>query len=276
MKDRFNNFNNIFNCSDCNKTLWRVKTLPNGKKVCPKCYEEYIKIENDKKIRKKAYIDLTSRDLIDKDLSDLVYNFFQIKYNNNPNELEIEKLWKLLKNKYKIEIEYDSFFEIIRIVYNIIKEKKELQSFEQEINPKKKPIETNNFSCVICETQIDKQTYEYSINNFNKALCTNHQGTKYHRDLFFALKSRRIPCEFEAYDGHKHIDIAIHDIKLYIEVDGPYHSLDPKQFLADLKRDRFSREGGYQTRRFNNEFIEKHLDEIADILRDVYLKFKNG
>ena len=94
--------------------------------------------------------------------------------------------------------------------------------------------------------------------------------------FFFALKKRGIPCEFEAYDGHKHVDIAIHDIKLYIEVDGLQHSLDPDQLLNDLKRDKFSNEGGYQTKRFNNEVIDKHLDRIADALKELYVKVKNN
>jgi len=78
------------------------------------------------------------------------------------------------------------------------------------------------------------------------------------------LKKRGIPYEFEAYDGHKRIDIAIHDIKLYIQVDGEQHTIDSNQFIDDLKRDKFSNEGGYQTRRFTNNIISEHIDEIAD------------
>ena len=191
MKSRYHNFDNIFNCPDCNKTLWRVKTLSDGKKVFPTCYEKYLKIENDEKTRKKAYIDLTSRDLIDKGLSDLIFNFFEKRYIKNPNEDEVKKLWNLFKLKYNLEIEYDSFFEIIKIVYQKIHEKIELDSFEKEITPEKLKFENNIYFCAVCNSQIDKQTYEYSINNYNKALCSNHHGTKHHRNLFFCIKKTR-------------------------------------------------------------------------------------
>ena len=145
-----------------------------------------------------------------------------------------------------------------------------MASFEKELLSGKRHEDNTGYFCIVCKSKIDKDTYDYSYKYFNKALCKKHQGNKYHRDLFFALRKRGIPCEFEAYDGHKHVDIAIHDIKLYIEVDGDQHSIDSKQFLADLKRDKFSKEGGYQTRRFNNRIIDDHLKEIADNLLEAY------
>jgi very-short-patch-repair endonuclease len=136
------------------------------------------------------------------------------------------------------------------------------------------PVEIINYHCDICKSQIDKETYEFSIKIFDKALCLNHQGNKHPRDLFVALKKRDVPCEFEAYDGYKFVDIAIHDIKLYIEVGETLNTSNPKQFLEDLKQDKFSSQGGYQTRRINTESIEKYLDEIVDTLKEIYENVK--
>ena len=281
MKDKIDKFDKIFNCPKCNKTLWQYKICKDGIKLCPICYKEYLKEENEKTAKKhkeenektakkQAYIELKTKELINKGLSELIYNFFEKKYSDNPTEEELQKLWKFLKLKHSLEIECDSFFKIVYSIYESHKEKKDLESFEQDIMTKSPPVEMNNYHCDICKSQIDKETYEFSIKIFDKALCLNHQGNKNPRDLFVALKKRGIPCEFEAYDGYKFVDIAIHDIKLYIEVGETLSSTNPKQFLDDLKRDMFSNQGGYATRRINNESIEKYLDEIADTLKEIY------
>ena len=176
--------------------------------------------------------------------------------------------------KYNLEIEYDSFFKIISGIYDTDREHKELESFEKDLLQQDPHSEMTDYRCVICKTKLDKQTFEFSNKNFNKPLCPEHQGTENHRNLFFALKKRNVPCEFEAYDGFKFVDIAIHEIKLYIEVGETLNPFDAKKFLADLKNDRFTSQGGYQTRRLNDEFINEHLDELADTLKEVYIKAK--
>lgn len=276
MKDKLQKFDNIFNCPKCNKTLWQYSILKDGTKVCPKCYEKYMKVENEKTAVDQVYVETMTRELIAKGLSDLIFNFFEKKYNENSNEEELKKLWKLITKKHNLEIEYDSFFDIIKKIYESHKEQKDLESFELDLIPKSAPsYEICNYICDICKSKIDKETYDFSIKVFNKSLCINHQGTKHPRNLFVALKKRGIPCEFEAYDGYKYVDIAIHDIKLYIEVGETLITSNPKQFLEDLKNDRFSSQGGYQTRRINQESIDKYLDEIADTLKEVYNKIKN-
>jgi very-short-patch-repair endonuclease len=274
MNDLIEKFDNIFNCPKCKKTLWRYKKLPDGRSVCISCYDIYMKKKNENIKRKLAYIELASRDLINNGLSGIIMNFFEKKYNKNPIESEVVKLWKLLYLNYKQDIDYEIFFDVINKVYDIVKEKNDLESFEKDLNPEKKSIKNRSYNCMVCKSKIDKKTYNYSNKYFNKALCKKHQGTKHHKDLFLALKKRGIPCEFEAYDGNKHIDIAIHDIKLYIEVDGKQPSIDSKQFIADLKRGTFSDEEGYQTRRFTNKMIDEHLEEIAENLKEAYEKIK--
>jgi len=271
---KFQKFDNIFNCPRCNKTLWQYQITKDGKKLCPDCYQEYLKEENERTSKKQDYIEKKTKEVIDRGLTDLIFNFFEKKYSANPTEEELKKLWKLLKIKYETDIEYDSFFEIINGIYKNNKEKRELESFEQDLMRRSQPDEKGSYYCAVCKAQIDKQTYEFSYKNFNKGLCSNHQGTQQQRDLYFALKKRGIPCEFEAYDGYKNIDIAIHDIKLYIEIGETLDLSDYNKFLDDLRKDRFTSQGGYQTRRVNNEIIDGHLDELSETIKEIYLKSK--
>lgn len=123
MNDLIEKFDNIFNCPNCKKTLWRYKKLPDGTSVCISCYDIYMKKKNENIKRKLAYIELASRDLIDNGLSDLIFNFFEKKYNINPIESEVVIFWKLVYLEYKQDIDYDIFFDVISNVYNIIKQK---------------------------------------------------------------------------------------------------------------------------------------------------------
>jgi len=123
MREVIQRFDNIFNCPNCKKTLWRYKKLPDGKSVCISCYDFYMKKKNENIKRKLAYIESVSKDLINNGLSELIFNFFENKYNINPIESEVVKLWKLLYLKYKQDIDYEIFLNVISNVYNIVKEK---------------------------------------------------------------------------------------------------------------------------------------------------------
>lgn len=85
--------------------------------------------------------------------------------------------------------------------------------------------------------------------------------------------------ELEKWDGHKHIDIAIVEAKVNIEVDGKQHNLDKEQALRDLQRTYFSFKKGYVTLRIPNclvqdaatiertaKFIDKFLKESDEQL----------
>lgn len=67
----------------------------------------------------------------------------------------------------------------------------------------------------------------------------------------------------EYSDGHKHVDIAILESKIFIEVDGLHHFIDPKQIQADFKRNHYSDGDDYDTIHIPNLIIEHHCDEIA-------------
>jgi DNA-directed RNA polymerase subunit M/transcription elongation factor TFIIS len=123
MNDLIEKFDNIFNCPKCKKTLWRYKKLPDGRSVCISCYDLYMKSKNQKIKRKLADIESAARDLINQGLSDLIFNFFEKEYNINPIESEVVKFWKLLSQKYKLDIDYEIFIDVISKVYNIVKKK---------------------------------------------------------------------------------------------------------------------------------------------------------
>jgi very-short-patch-repair endonuclease len=96
------------------------------------------------------------------------------------------------------------------------------------------------------------------------ATQTTHEAIR----LYFALKVRGVPAEMEKFDGFKHIDIAIPEAKINIEVDGGHHNYNDMQALADLKRTFFSFLKGYYTIRIPNSLVynESVLNETADFI----------
>lgn len=111
---------------------------------------------------------------------------------------------------------------------------------------------------------IEKMPNEYRLEKTNYA-------TPQAEMLYNALIKRGIKCEKEKWDGYKHIDIAITWAKINIEVDGNQHYTDPKQMIADYKRNYYSNLKGYQTIRLPNFIIEQDLDEVADSIAQVAL-----
>ena len=137
-----------------------------------------------------------------------------------------------------------------------------------------------NFKCLECNYNIPQDVYNYSTNRYGVPLCMHHQKWVEHMSyetsvwtikLYFALKMRSIPAELEKYDGYKHVDIAIPDAKIYIEVDGSQHNLNAHQALTDLKRTYHSLLDGYYTIRIPNSltYNDMMLDETADYLADL-------
>jgi len=84
-----------------------------------------------------------------------------------------------------------------------------------------------------------------------------------------ALLKRGIKTALEYWDGYKHIDIAILDVKIYIEIDGLHHYTDSRQIEADLERDYFSNKDDFETIHIPNELIDKHLEKIAEAISRV-------
>lgn len=131
--------------------------------------------------------------------------------------------------------------------------------------------------CIECGRNISSYEFKYSIDRFSIPLCREHQDwiqfmstqTTFEAiRLYFALKLRRVPAEMEKFDGFKHIDIAIPEAKINIEVDGGHHNYSDRQALADLKRTYFSFLKGYYTIRIPNSLVynESVLNETADFI----------
>lgn len=92
--------------------------------------------------------------------------------------------------------------------------------------------------------------------------------TKEVRDLRRELRTRGIKVYTELYDGYKHIDLALPDARLNVEVDGIQHLTNPKQIVADLNRSYHSNNRDYATMHIPNEMIRLHLEEIAGALAE--------
>lgn len=104
----------------------------------------------------------------------------------------------------------------------------------------------------------------------------NITPTKQTNILNEALKKRGIETKTEHWDGHKHIDIAILESKIYIEIDGLHHFTKPEQIKADFKRSHFSDKADFDTIHIPNPLIETHLEEIADALAEVIKERQGG
>jgi len=133
------------------------------------------------------------------------------------------------------------------------------------------------YYCNKCKKEIDNEVYAYSIKKYHRILCINCQKgslkekvsepTPLSNKLYLALKKQGVPAKLEKYDGYKHIDIAVPEAKVNIEVDGGHHNFDHKQALSDLKRTYYSfKKGGYLTLRIPNSLLENHFDETVNYI----------
>ncbi|MEM2131361.1 MAG: DUF559 domain-containing protein [Candidatus Woesearchaeota archaeon] len=130
------------------------------------------------------------------------------------------------------------------------------------------------YYCNNCKENITYEEYNYSMNNYNRALCrkcqnldnNENKATPLAKKLYSALKKKGVPAKLELYDGHKHIDIAIPDAKVNIEVDGGHHNFDYKQALSDLKRTYYSFKKGYLTLRIPNSLLINHFEETVNYI----------
>lgn len=93
--------------------------------------------------------------------------------------------------------------------------------------------------------------------------------------LYDALCKRGLKVELEYSDGHKTVDLAILDPRIFIEVDGIQHFTNPEQILRDFKRYHYSDGDDFNTFYVTNQIIDNHLEEVANALAKVVeLKLK--
>ena len=137
------------------------------------------------------------------------------------------------------------------------------------------------YYCNSCKASISAAVFQYSMDQYGRALCRacqpskekspktklKPQSTPEAQLLFKALKSRGVPAKLELFDGFKHIDIAIPEAMVNIEVDGVHHNFNKRQALADLKRTFHSFKKGYVTLRIPNSLVTReNLVETADYI----------
>jgi very-short-patch-repair endonuclease len=266
----------ILRCARCNEMIWlNYYELPDKTVICQNCGER------DRKQERQRKIDETFQSL-SKQASNVLNKFVE-KYQGKYSTEDRNKLLDLLEVKYQIHITLDDLNDVLYVIEKRIEETERIQSleeFEKELLGKKEDIHKKidaiikedvdtKYYCTVCNNLIDKKNFDYTKTHFGKPLCVTHQGTRYQRMLFEALKQRGIECEFEAYDGFKHIDIAIPKARLYLEIDGGHHSTDPTQLDKDLWRDEYSSKEGFQTIHYTNQQIAENLTAIADALVEV-------
>ena len=84
--------------------------------------------------------------------------------------------------------------------------------------------------------------------------------------LHDALRQRGVHSFIDKWDGHKHIDIAIPESMINIEIDGIQHNTSPQQALADLNRTYYSYKKGYFTLRIPNSLIRTNFENCLDLV----------
>lgn len=133
--------------------------------------------------------------------------------------------------------------------------------------------------CNECERDITNDELDYSEKLYMRPLCFNCQhddnvskGTPQAMKLCRALRYAGYQAYMELFDGHKHIDIAIPDVKLNIEVDGLQHVFNRRQRLSDLKRTGYSFSKGYDTHRVRNSLIDNDFDATVKRILGVLAK----
>lgn len=80
------------------------------------------------------------------------------------------------------------------------------------------------------------------------------------------LENLGVRVRSQVPDGHKHIDLAIPDAKINIEVDGPRHWTNANQIVSDLERSHGSDDLGYYTIHISNDHINSEVKKIANAL----------
>ena len=137
--------------------------------------------------------------------------------------------------------------------------------------------------CSKCENSLSKKEFNYSIKFYSIILCRDCQNkylplknnfekkknksTPEAIKLYNILIKLGIPAKLQQYDHFKHIDIAIPEAKINLEIDGMQHNYSEKQALADLKRNYYSLKKGYVTLHLPNQLIREKAYETAKFLK---------
>jgi very-short-patch-repair endonuclease len=279
----------MVNCYKCGEKIFLLDMRRDivGHFICKLCWEKY----RDNKYRCwKCSNNIIGKHKEVYDIKTKGQFLFHINcYNENLEETKSFLIKILPKLKPKTLKIIESFFEKNPDIFELNEELHQLLNYiydTEEYN--KKPLYLiYRYDPNEVELFLDLAKWVVSNNKKNREFESEMLGsnagvndfkglpkksTLQAKALYYALKERGIEAELEVYDGYKHVDLAIMDAKIYIEIDGSQHSTDPDQLNADLNRDYHSHKDGFVTKRYTNEQINKHLDEIADAIAEVVRK----
>lgn len=105
---------------------------------------------------------------------------------------------------------------------------------------------------------------------------SNIKITPQEQSLYDCLIQKGVQAKLQYWDHHKHVDIAILDAKIYIEVDGLQHLTIAQQIEHDFIRDGYSKKDGFDTIHISNKEIEDNLEEISNAIVKVVKHRKNS
>lgn len=121
------------------------------------------------------------------------------------------------------------------------------------------------FLIVVLKEVIEAVFYRY----FYKEDTTEHKKhtpTPEAKKLNAELIKLGYIAELEKWDGYKHIDIAVVQAKINIEIDGSHHNYSATTALRDLERTFYSLEKGFVTVRVPNSLVRYKLAETVSYL----------
>ena len=108
-------------------------------------------------------------------------------------------------------------------------------------------------------------------NYLNIPFSMKHHPTPEALALKEAIEGYGLRVLTELGDGHKHIDLAIPDAHINIEVDGSQHLANADQILRDLAREHYSDLLGYDTIHVPNQAIRDNLGHVARAIAEAAL-----
>lgn len=129
--------------------------------------------------------------------------------------------------------------------------------------------------CSKCNVPLYYSEYAYSIDHHGAALCNRctkarqKKASPVEKKLNAALRKEKIPALSQYDDGHKTVDFAFKEIKLFLEIDGPYHEKLDQQ-LRDSMRDLYSRKAGFETIRISNSYVSRNIGDIVKRIKQLH------
>lgn len=117
---------------------------------------------------------------------------------------------------------------------------------------------------IFVDRNVDQRALVYPEPQWERSSATDQEIA-----LYEALLKRKVNVIPQYNDGHKTVDLAIPEAKLYIEVDGVAHCSKEKSAFTDLQRTYYSLKEGFVTLRIPNVLTEDKLNETADMIADL-------